>query len=113
MSEDNDGNGGSVGDIEARLSGYPPVVLAAFNSAREVLSERVDGETLDAWAGCGAEIAGVSVRSWEAAAEYFQASPAVQRQLPSGQFVRWGASGARLCEDSPGLAAAFFRVSPD
>ena len=113
MSEDSGGNGGSVQDTEARLSAYPPAVLAAFNSARDILSERVDGETLDVWAGCGANIAGVSVRSWEAAVEYFQASSAVQRQLPSDQFVRWGVSGARLCEDSPGLAAAFFRVSPD
>jgi len=113
MSEDRGGNGGSARDIEARLSEHPPVVVAAFRSAREVLAERVDEETLDAWAACGAEIAGASVRSWEAAAEYFQASPAVQRQLPSGQFVRWGASGARLCAESPGLGATFFRASPD
>ena len=112
MSEDRGENGGSAVDVEARLSGYPPAVLAGFHSAREVLTERVDEGTLEAWAERGAQIAEMSVQSWEAAAEYFDASPAVQRQLPSGQFVQWGASGARLCTESPSLGATFFLVSP-
>ncbi len=60
----------------------------------------------------GLEISGKTVRSWEASAEFFRASPDVQRQLPSGQFTRWAGIGARLCADSPSLAVAFFKASP-
>ncbi len=99
-------------DVEAALSEYPPAVLESFRAARAVLAGRVDEETLEAWADRGRDIAGASVRSWEAAAEFFEVSPAVQRQLPSGQFVRWATTGARLCGESPSLGVAFFRASP-
>ncbi len=97
---------------ESDLEHLPPAVLEKFRRARGALKNRLAEETLDQWAAQGVAIARKTVRSWEAAAEYFDASPEVQRQLPSGQFLRWARTGASLCDDSPSLAVAYFRASP-
>ncbi|MCH8223172.1 MAG: VWA domain-containing protein [Chloroflexi bacterium] len=86
--------------------------MEAYDSAKATLGGRLRDNDMLAWAASGLEISGKTVRSWEAAAEYFAASPEVQRQLPSGQFIRWSAVGSRLCADSPSLAVAFFKASP-
>lgn len=77
-----------------------------------VLEGRMREQDLLAWAAKGLEISSKTVRSWEAAAEYFSASAGVQRQVPAGQFIRWAGIGARLCADSPSLAVAYFKASP-
>lgn len=102
----------TLAEVIADLERFPSQVLKNFESARDVLADRVSDDTLGLWAGYGLELASTSVRSWEAASEYFLASPGVQRQLPSGQFLRWAASGGRICNDSPSMAVAFFRASP-
>jgi nitric oxide reductase activation protein len=103
----------TVAQIETELEGYPAPVAERFRMAREVLSGRLADETLQEWAATGLEIARKTVRSWEASSEYFDSSAAVQRQLPSGQFLRWGRTGAALCGESPSLAVAFFKASPN
>jgi hypothetical protein len=86
--------------------------MERFRRARAQLAGRIGEETIAEWAEEGIEIARKTVRSWEAAAECFDASPAVQRQLPSGQFLRWARTGGALCNDSPSLAVAYFKASP-
>ena len=102
----------TISQIEAELDKYPAPVGERFRLAQNALSGRIAEETLHEWSGVGLEIARKTVRSWEAASEYFDASVAVQRQLPSGQFLRWGRTGSSLCTDSPSLAVAFFKASP-
>lgn len=102
----------TVAQIEAELEQYPAPVAERFRMACGILSGRLADETLQEWAAIGLEIARKTVRSWEAASEYFDASVAVQRQLPSGQFLRWGRTGSSLCTESPSLAVAFFKASP-
>lgn len=98
--------------MRQRLSGFPSPVKEQYETARVVLQGRLRENDLLTWANRGVELAEKSVRSWEAALEYLKASADVQRQLPSGQFLRWGSVGARLCADSPNLAVAFFLASP-
>lgn len=102
----------TVAQIEVELEQYPAPVAERFRMASGTLSGRLAEETLQEWAATGLEIARKTVRSWEAASEFFDASPGVQRQLPSGQFLRWGRTGASLCSESPSLAVAFFKASP-
>ena len=96
----------------AELERFPPPVVDNFRRSHEVLSGRLAEETVQQWSDVGLAIARKTVRSWEAAAEYFDASPAVQQQLPAGQFLRWARTGSSLCDDSPSLAVAYFRASP-
>lgn len=98
--------------IETELESYPSPVAERFRMASSNLSGRLADETLQEWAATGLDIARKTVRSWEAASEYFDSSAAVQRQLPSGQFLRWGRTGSSLCAESPALAVAFFKASP-
>ncbi len=99
--------------IESELERFPSAVLEKYRNAFTELESRLRPQDLLDWANHGLAIAGKAVRSWEASAEYLEASPAVQRQLPSGQFIRWAAIGGRLCDDSPSLAVSFFKASPD
>ena len=98
--------------VRKNLENFPSVVVERYELALEKLTERLAEETCEQWALEGLEIARKTVRSWEAAAEFFDASVAVQRQLPSGQFLKWGKTGNSLCEDSPSLAVAYFKSSP-
>ena len=94
------------------LAGFPATVLERYEDALEKLTGRLADETCQQWASEGLEIVSKTVRSWEAAAEFFEASVAVQRQLPSGQFLKWAKTGTSLCADSPSLAVAYFKSSP-
>ncbi len=94
------------------LKQFPTPVLEHYDIAFETLSGRLADETIQQWAEEGLEITRKTVRSWEAAVEFFDASAAVQRQLPSGQFLKWAKTGTSLCEDSPSLAVAYFKASP-
>ena len=105
--------GPEMANIEKELERFPSAVLEKYVAAYSELENRLRPQDLLDWANHALAIAGKAVRSWEAAAEYLEASPAVQRQLPSGQFIRWAAIGGRLCEDSPSLAVSFFKASPD
>ena len=98
--------------VRKNLENFPSVVVERYELALEKLAGRLADETCQQWALEGLEIARKTVRSWEAAAEFFDASVAVQRQLPSGQFLKWGKTGNSLCEDSPSLAVAYFKSSP-
>ncbi len=97
--------------VERELEKFPGPVIERYRNALAQLSGRLAEETLLEWAAEGLDIARKTVRSWEAAAEFFDASPAVQKQLPSGQFLRWARTGAVLCNDSPSLAVAYFKAS--
>lgn len=99
--------------IKKELERFPSAVLEKYEVALSELESRLRPQDLLDWANHALAIAGKAVRSWEASAEYLEASSAVQRQLPSGQFIRWASIGGRLCDDSPSLAVSFFKASPD
>ena len=98
--------------IRKNLSNFPDPVKDNFEDAYNVLINRLSNENLYKWAEIGLDISSKSVRSWESSVEYFKSSPSVQRQLPAGQFLRWGRTGNNLCADSPHIGSAFFKHSP-
>ena len=101
-------------EIRERLLVFPAAVVQQYDASEKALSERLlDEEVVSRWAQIGLDIAQITVRSWEASVEYFVASPDVQRQLPSGQLLRWGRTGYSLACDSPAMAVAYFKSSPE
>ena len=114
QESDRSGNPGQTSIDQAReeLAQFPAPVLQHYDDAVGKLTGRLPAEVSEQWTLEGLELARRSVRSWEAASEFFAASIAVQRQLPSGQFLKWAKSGNSLCADSPSLAVAFFKASP-
>ena len=100
-------------NVRTELGTFPPLVQSSFDCAKEALTGRLADDKLDNWAQLGLAISKRTVRSWEAGAELFNASPSVQRHLPAGQFISWVKIGDQLCAASPSLAVAFFRASPD
>ena len=99
-------------NIRTELGSFPSPVQSNFDRARDALTGRLADDKLDDWAQLGLLISKRTVRSWEAGAELFNASPMVQRQLPAGQFISWVKIGDQLCTASPSLAVAYFRASP-
>jgi hypothetical protein len=112
LTSSDDPKQNAIETTREELVQFPAPVLERYEVALEKLTGRLADETCQQWAVEGLEIARKTVRSWEAAAEFFDASVAVQRQLPSGQFLKWAKTGTSLCEDSPSLAVAYFKSSP-
>ena len=99
-------------NVWTELGSFPSPVQSNFDRAKDALAGRLADDKLEAWAQLGLTISKRTVRSWEAGAELFNASPKVQRHLPAGQFISWVRIGDQLCTASPSLAVAFFRASP-
>ena len=94
------------------LEKFPAPVKDNFNKAIVEMPDALSDEQASDWLKIGIGIAGQTVRSWEAAAHFFQVSPNVISSMPYSYFVRWMECGATLCEESPTLAAAYFEASP-
>ena len=94
------------------LEKFPAPVKDNFNKAIVEMPDALSDEQASDWLKRGIGIAGQTVRSWEAAAHFFQVSPSVISSMPYSYFVRWMECGATLCEESPTLAAAYFEASP-
>ena len=99
-------------DIEAELGKFSPALLEAYNEASESMDSAFSEEEFNLWAKEGISIAGQTVRSWEAAAEYYKVGAPVARALAFPSFMQWARCGTYLAEDSPALAVSFFKASP-
>ncbi len=99
-------------DLLPDLEKFPAPVKDNFNKAIPEMPDALSAEQTSDWLKRGIAIAGQTVRSWEAAAHFFQVSPNVISSMPYSYFVRWMECGASLCEESPTLAAAYFEASP-
>ena len=102
----------SLTDLENELHRFPNSVVDEFWRATNRLQPELKDTELVNWAQQGVEIAGQTVRSWEAASEYFRVSPEVLPGLSALQLLDWGRCGSALCREAPILAVAFFRASP-
>ncbi|MQF83080.1 hypothetical protein FIM02_02830 [SAR202 cluster bacterium AD-802-E10_MRT_200m] len=99
-------------EIEQELESFPVIVAEQYRSGREILSADWNDSELIAWATCGLLMARQTIRSWEAAAEYFRVSIEVKAVLPFQHLMLWAESGELLCKESPAVAVAYFRSSP-
>ena len=98
-------------DIEQELGKLPPAVLEAYRAAVAPVTAAFGDDEVALWAREGAAIGSQTIRSWEAAIEYYRVSPHVARFLSFPSFMQWARCGTYLAQDSPTLAVAFFKSS--
>ena len=98
--------------IAGEMQGFPAALTTEFARAWKDAAKPLSGEQLAIWAEGGLALTRQSVRSWEAASEYFKVSSEVIGRMPFSYFVKWTDYGSRLCEKSPALAICYFRASP-
>ncbi len=99
-------------DAREQIQRFPVPVADEFEKARARMPRTIDDASVAQWAGAGVAIAEQTVRSWEAAAQYYRVSPKVLSFMPFNYFMQWASCGADLCKESPTLAAAYFEASP-
>lgn len=97
--------------VTDELAKYPSAVLDGFQSAYSQLQGGLTQEDLDKWMARGLSIATLTVRSWEAASEFFRSSQAVYELSGNKGVLTWGEWGYELCQDSPTIATAYFRAT--
>ena len=96
----------------AELRGFGASLPDEFTSAARALEGTLSAEDLDRWAAAGVALAHHSLRSWEAAAEYFRASPQIAGQLPFDELLGWVETATELSSRSALMAAAFLKATP-
>ncbi len=101
-----------LAETERRLGRQAASLPDEFRQAVEGVRTLLPEDELELWADEGVALASHSLRSWEAAAEYFRVSPDVLRTLGFPMFMRWAHQGRELAAHSSLVAAAYFRASP-
>ena len=97
--------------VTDEMAKYPSAVLEEFQAAYSQLEAVLSSDDLDKWMTKGLSLATLTVRSWEAASEFFRSSLAIYQLVGNeGMFV-WGDWGYELCQDSPTIAIAYFKSS--
>ena len=99
--------------VKEQFRRFPAPVADEFEKAHAKMPENLNEESVVQWAKAGVEIAEQTVRSWEAAAQYYKVSHKVISYMPFNYFMRWTQCGNDLCKESPTLATAYFEASPD
>jgi nitric oxide reductase activation protein len=99
-------------EIREELKRFPASVSEEFEAALEQMPTSMSEAQVINWSQSGLDIARQTVRSWEAAAQFYRVSPQVIGFMPFNYFVRWNECGTELCKESPTLASAYFESSP-
>ena len=99
-------------ELRAEFKRFPAPVVEEFDKSRAMMPKTMEENNVLLWGRAGLGIADQTVRSWEAAAQYFKVSPKVVAYMPFNYFMKWTDCGADLCKESPTLAAAYFDASP-
>ena len=99
--------------IQEQFRRFPAPVADEFEKAQAKMPDNMEADSMVKWANAGVEIAEQTVRSWEAAAQYYKVSPQVISYMPFNYFMRWTQCGNDLCKESPTLATAYFEASPE
>ena len=99
-------------EIERKLGMHAPSLADEYRLAAAEVQPVLSEADFRMWAEEGVELSAHSLRSWEAAIDYFRVSGDVMRLLPTGAFRHWAHAGRGLAEYSSVVAAAFFKASP-
>ncbi len=94
------------------LRAFPPALSQEFESALSAVEPILEPDELARWTETGLQIARHSLRSWEAASEYFRSSSPMLEQVTFERMREWCGVGVGLMDTSPALAGALFRASP-
>ena len=103
----------SFADYEVRLAALSPGLPQDLREAAPQVANHLPDEGMRRWVEEGVALAGQSLRSWEAASEYFRASPRVAGLLPLDCVLRWAHLGRDIADQSSIVSAAYFRASPE
>ncbi len=98
--------------IHDRLGRYAPSLPQVFDEAVAELAGELPDDELNDWAQEGLDLAGHSMRSWEATSDYFRVGPAMRPNMDQQTFKQWVRSGRELADLSSAIAGAYFRASP-
>jgi hypothetical protein len=74
--------------VERKLAAHAPSLAAEFKRASDDVMPVLSESDYRLWAEEGVELAEHSLRSWEAAVDYFRVSPEVMRALSTASFRR-------------------------
>ena len=99
-------------EFAEELRGFGASLPEDFAAAATALEPRLSEARLEDWARAGMELAHASLRSWEAAAEYFRASPVVIDRLGEAGMTGWVRLASDLSQKSSLMAAAFLKSTP-
>ena len=99
--------------IQKELAGYSSTLAIEFKRVTEEMSPAMGGLEFSQWAEAGLALAAQSWRSWEAATEYFRATPQLRLLLGPSGLTEWTQYGRELTELSSALASSYFRASPE
>jgi len=103
----------SFSALEDELKRFSPAILTQFQKAAPLAREHLSPWQLQQWAGEGIALAQSSPRAWEAALEYFKATPKVLEKLSFPDLLSWAQMGRKLHQESAALSSAYFRASPE
>src|SRR5688572_15410990 len=96
-----------VGELIARnrerLSGFPAPLEQHFEAALRALSPDLSASQLQMWSETGVELTGLSLRSWEAALEYFKAAQAYEDTVTWEALETIGREAVSMAADSSPL----------
>jgi hypothetical protein len=95
-----------------RLSGFPAPLAQHYEDGLTSLSARLSDGQLRSWAETGMELTGLSLRSWEAAAEYFRAASSLPPTANWEAIETLGREAVAMTGESAPLAVSFLRASP-
>jgi nitric oxide reductase NorD protein len=105
-----------VGELVARhherLSGFPAPLEQHFEAGLRALAPTLTPSQLQIWAETGVELTGLSLRSWEAALEYFRAAQSYPKNITWDALESIGREAISMAADSAPLAVAFVRSTP-
>ena len=96
-----------------QLRGFGASLPDDFAQGATALAEQLDDAQLESWAAEGVALANHSLRSWEAAAEYFRASPRVLPRLGAEGLQDWLGLATELASRSSLMSAAFIKATPE
>ena len=96
-----------------QLSGFGPTLPEDLATGARALEPRLTPQQLEQWAAAGVALASHSLRSWEAAGEYFRVSPRLIPAFSFEELIDWSVVAGELAESSSMIAAAFVHATPD
>ncbi|WP_322796620.1 nitric oxide reductase activation protein NorD [Tepidiforma sp.] len=95
-----------------RLSGFPAPLQQNFEAGLKALAPRLSPSQVQSWAETGIELTSLSLRSWEAAVEYFKAGTALPLSTTWDAIETIGREALQMAGDSAPLAVSFLRSVP-
>ncbi len=106
-----------VGELLARhherLSGFPSPLEQHYEAGLRALAPALTPSQLQIWAETGVELTGLSLRSWEAALEFFRAAPLMAAGTPWEAIENLGREAVAMAAESAPLAVSFLRAAPE